>query len=1004
MIRAICRTAALAISLPIAVAWADNAPNVPVRVGSHDGFGRVVFDLPSQTDYHISQQGQRVVVLFTGDVTIGAAPRPPRNVIGITGGSGQAELVVAPGTTLRDWRLGDRLVIDILARDAPATDGLAPQQAGAAKPAAKPAPTTPAQSAPAGIKTPATAPPATSPPPQAGPPQAGPPQAAVPTAAPPAVSTTRPEPAPPKTETAPASPSSKAEATAPPAEISSATTPTQPAPEPAASPSPRQAPTTSVASSAADDIANGGSDFVMPADSQLGIAAFRRGNIALIVLDQPHTIDLTRWRDDRVFGGSTVQTLPTATVIRIPLDPSMTLVPSRTADGWRIAPIAHEPDLQPILTKVTDDRLVLQAGSPGMVVTVIDPDTGATLLVGTQRRDGQGVPTQRRSPEFILVPTWQGVVLEPNADTVALRPTPQGFVVAGTRALSPQSDTGDQLAHAAGLTRRFDFPNQANAALLERLQRQMTADASAPPRARGPHRDALARTMIALGLGVEAGSLLRLAATDDPQLADSPDNAVLASIAALLAGRSEEATGLASADPAGADDIAFWRAVRLAQLDEGTAQAASMFAATLPLLLGYPAEMRDRLLPLVAETLIGGGETASAATLLASRKDDATLDLARAMLLEAHGDSTAAIAAYDRLASSRDQSVHARAATRAVDLRLTSGQIDAKQATDRLEALLYAWRGDRHERALRDRLAALKVRTGVWRSALNTTRESETLFPEAKAAIHANLEAMFADLLRDEAISTLAPLELVAAVEENADLLPSGPNGEALQARLADRLVTLDLPKRAGPVLEKLIQAATSDVARAGFGARLAALRLRESDPAGALTALDASVASGLPSELSERRTLLAATANARRGDGERALSALSALDSAAADEARATILERANDWPAAEKALTDYAAKAVPREGNLDEAQQGILLRLAAAAARAGDDATLATLRRQESPRMAAGPVADMFRLLTAEQVRSVADLKRSGQEAALARALPAQLKALQAPARLTP
>jgi hypothetical protein len=45
----------------------------------------------------------------------------------------------------------------------------------------------------------------------------------------------------------------------------------------------------------------------------------------------------------------------------------------------------------------------------------------------------------------------------------------------------------------------------------------------------------------------------------------------------------------------------------------------------------------------------------------------------------------------------------------------------------------------------------------------------------------------------------------------------------------------------------------------------------------------------------------------------------------------------------------------------------------------------------------MGSGPLADMFRLLTAEQVRSVADLKRSGQEATLARGLPGQLNALQ-------
>jgi 2-methylcitrate dehydratase PrpD len=44
----------------------------------------------------------------------------------------------------------------------------------------------------------------------------------------------------------------------------------------------------------------------------------------------------------------------------------------------------------------------------------------------------------------------------------------------------------------------------------------------------------------------------------------------------------------------------------------------------------------------------------------------------------------------------------------------------------------------------------------------------------------------------------------------------------------------------------------------------------------------------------------------------------------------------------------------------------------LATAAARAGDDAALAALRQREGARMESGPLADMFRLLTADQVRS--------------------------------
>jgi transposase-like protein len=439
-------------------------------------------------------------------------------------------------------------------------------------------------------------------------------------------------------------------------------------------------------------------------------------------------------------------------------------------------------------------------------------------------------------------------------------------------------------------------------------------------------------------------------------------------------------------------------------LQEGSRPAAAVFATTLPLLLAYPPAMQDRVLPLVATTLVQGRELVAATALLQARKDDHTLDLARAMLQEVKGDSAGAAASYDRLAQSRDQSIHAQAALRAVELRLASGAIDIRQAADRLESLLYSWRGDQRERALRERLAELKTRVGEWRSALTLLRETETLFPNDKAAIHAELGDMFAAMLRDDAGDSLAPLELVAVVEENADLLPGGPAGEALQAKLADRLVALDLPKRAGPVLEKLMQAAKSDVARAGFGTRLAALRLRESDPVGAMAALDASVAADLPAELTERRTLLFAEASARRGDNEHALAALGSLNSPAADEVRATILERANNWPAAQKALADYAAKTVPPDGKLDDAQRRTLLRLATATARAGDNAALAALRQREGTRMQSGPLADMFRLLTADQVHSVADLKRSGQEAALARALPGELKALQPPAAQNP
>ena len=80
---------------------------------------------------------------------------------------------------------------------------------------------------------------------------------------------------------------------------------------------------------------------------------------------------------------------------------------------------------------------------------------------------------------------------------------------------------------------------------------------------------------------------------------------------------------------------------------------------------------------------------------------------------------------------SPDRSVHARATVRAVELRLATGAINDRQAAEQLDRLLYSWRGDNQERALRERLAELQARSGNWRVALGLLRDTEALFPIA---------------------------------------------------------------------------------------------------------------------------------------------------------------------------------------------------------------------------------------------------------------------------------
>ena len=123
----------------------------------------------------------------------------------------------------------------------------------------------------------------------------------------------------------------------------------------------------------------------------------------------------------------------------------------------------------------------------------------------------------------------------------------------------------------------------------------------------------------------------------------------------------------------------------------------------------------------------------------------------------------------------------------------------------------------------------------------------------------------------------------------------------------------------------------------------------------------------------------------------------LGATRTPAANEARAMILEQAQDWPGAERAWSDYASTELPENGDLNEGQSRTLLRLVTAAARATDNAALESLRTKYASRLGPGAFADMFRLLAAEPVRGTSDLERAQQEATLAQSLPANLKALE-------
>jgi hypothetical protein len=403
------------------------------------------------------------------------------------------------------------------------------------------------------------------------------------------------------------------------------------------------------------------------------------------------------------------------------------------------------------------------------------------------------------------------------------------------------------------------------------------------------------------------------------------------------------------------------------------------------------------------ETMVLGGQTEAATRLLAQQEDDPDLAYARALSKQAVGDNDAALALFDAVTNTRSDFDHARAAVRATELRLTMGKLDAKGAADALETGLYAWRGDRRDLALRLRIAELREKSGAWRAAFAMLRGTKTAFPDQAAEVDRRLREAFAAVPHDPSLDKMEPTELIALLAENAGLMADGPDGEPMRALLAQKLMALDLPKQADPLLTKLMRAAPFGLARAEFGSTLASLRMGESDTDGAILALSESNSDDIPEAIRARRGLIAARAQAKRGNAAEAAAALSADKTADAEETRAAILEQAQNWPAARDALSILATRVLPDSGMLNAVQLGVVLRLATAATNADDDATLASLGTRLGSRVGTGPQADMFRLLTAAPVRGTADLARARAEMGLARAVSAGLNT-KSPATKTP
>jgi hypothetical protein len=682
-----------------------------------------------------------------------------------------------------------------------------------------------------------------------------------------------------------------------------------------------------------------------------------------------------------------------ATVLRVP-GKYTSFRMSRGARGWIISAGPSLVQPEPILSRVARDygsppSMRFLMSEPSRSVRVMDPSTGALLLVGTQLVPGQFVAQVRSQAQFVVLPTLQGVVIDPGSDDLQMRREIDGFDLLGGPGtpggitFSSPADQPPGVAPPPAMSRAFSIPVDTVAGLYALLNRRVAEAGAAPSLARAPARLAVAEAMLGLSMGVEAQSVLDVAAADDPSYAGQPAFVALRGAAALLARRMDQVGSLFDLHADGSEEIEAWRSLARVAQDDVSVSDARVLAQALPLLLSYPLPLRGRILPDALEAIALGGQP-DVATVALKDLDDPRLDVARGIVAERSGRIDDAAAKYDAVVARSDRLPRYKALLRGVEMRLKAGLTDSKSAADALDRSLYAWRGERQELSLRIRIADLRRRVGQWREAFAVLRDGRDVSPDDRALLDREIAATLVAFVSGGDAGRMQAADLVTLYDRERDLIQGLAWDEPLGIRFAERLASLGLQSRAEPIMAGLVSRAGDDGRRAFLGARLASLRMTMDDPSGAIAALaDTVPPSNIPvdASLSSARQLLYARAESERGDKDRALSMLASLDSESADEVRADIYSSRRDWPHAVEAL--LALERRKGQGPMPDSDgRALVSRLAVAAALASDRATLDRLAASYGSAMADDPAGAVFRLMTERPVSATADLGRAFDE----------------------
>ena len=736
----------------------------------------------------------------------------------------------------------------------------------------------------------------------------------------------------------------------------------------------------------------------------IAAAAFVRAGFVYFVfdrrLDQPPQIEVGPQAPP--VGKVEMASSGEVSALRFQLPQGITPAVQRSGNVWRVildrglVARATSLSIEPQPDFTLGARVIIKVDGNSRPVRFVDPVVGDDLIVVPLMNAPQVVTQTASYPQLDVLPSLQGVFVRPISDGIIVRSL-EGLIEISAQnglTLSPDGDVRNTPV-AVDMSRVLDVIGwrQGNHQNFNEVQRRLQSAINVT--AEGDQRDRirldLARFFFAYGLVPESLGMIDVVLQTLPTLAVRPEIRALRGAAFVWSGQAKEGLNeLSDPDLEKDDEISLWRGVALATLGDW-GKARGLLNASDGILASYPEPFFSRMSMLSAEAAIRGNDPREGVRLLdrldqrvvANDFDQTPLESSlylRGLAALRAGNVTEAAEKWSVVRGMfGDRSAEVRAAFGLIDLDLASGRITQQEALVHLERLVFAWRGDELEVAIRHRLANLQIQAGAYPQAFRNLDEIARVFPDSQVRLEVEQEMsdIFSRVFFRDGAEPLPPLQALAFYDRWRDLTPAGRVGNQIIERLAGRLVQVDLLDRAGDLLSELVRTRLSGAEKAVVGARLAAIRILDDQAAAAADAIEISDSNDMPDVLRRERRLIYARALADLGRSEQALLLLTDDDSRVANLLRIGIAWRGQRWHEAEKALAKLIGPP-PLKGELPADLRQPLLNRAVALALAGDSDGLADLRRTYSASLEGTPESTAFRLLTRpEQVTGLLDIE---------------------------